>query len=59
MGRELYRKRNVWKVKDNIILDNNGHAINHCGYILLQKVLEKIDFDKIGQRAMGQRRPKE
>lgn len=50
MWRELYRKRNVWKVKDNIILDTNGHAINHCGYSLLQEVLEKIDFDKIGPK---------
>lgn len=47
MWRQLDGKRNVWKVKDKIVLDNNGHAINHCGYKLLQAVLEKIDLDSI------------
>ena len=47
MWREADGKRNVWKVNGKIVLDNNGHAINHCGYKLLQQVLEKVDLDKI------------
>lgn len=42
--------RNVWKVGDKVIFDHNGHAINHCGYKLLQAALEQIDFDAISPR---------
>ena len=42
--REIYGKKSVWKVGDKIFIDKNGHAINHCGYELLKKVLYNIDF---------------
>lgn len=44
--REREGRKPVWKVDDKIFFDNNGHAINHCGYGLLKKVLLNIDFSQ-------------
>lgn len=37
----------TWRVGENVIVDYNGHAINHCGYKLLQAALEQVDFEAI------------
>ena len=47
MWRQMAGKRNKWVINGNLIFDKNGHAINHCGYDLLQDVLEKIDLSSI------------
>lgn len=47
MWHQRDHKGNIWKVGDNVIVDYNGHAINHCGYKLLQAALEQVDFEAI------------
>lgn len=47
MWRQMAGKRNRWSVNGNLIFDSNGHAINHCGYDLLQDVLERMDLSSI------------
>lgn len=50
MWHQRENSRNIWKVGDKVIADYNGHAINHCGYKLLQAALERVDFDSIRSR---------
>jgi hypothetical protein len=50
MWHQREHSRNIWKVGDKIVADYNGHAINHCGYKLLQAALEQVDFDLISPK---------
>ena len=50
MWRQYQGKRNVWKVKGNLVFDSSGHATGHLGYSLIQKTLELVDFSQVDER---------
>lgn len=38
----------VWNVNGHVIIDCNGHALNHCGYELIERALHHACFDQLG-----------
>ena len=40
--------KNIWNIKGFTIVDKVGHAVEHCGYSLLQKALELADLSQSG-----------
>ena len=44
--RQNNQLKDRWNINGQIVFDSNKHAINHCGYTLLEKALRLADLSQ-------------
>lgn len=44
--RQINQLKDCWNINGQIVFDSNKHAINHCGYTLLEKALQLADLSQ-------------